>query len=75
VLEPGGRLVYCTCSILHEENDAVVGEFLAAHRDADLARIDASWGRPTAYGRLTLPSDAGPDGFYFAAVTKAARGA
>jgi 16S rRNA (cytosine967-C5)-methyltransferase len=75
VLEPGGRLVYCTCSILHEENDAVVGEFLAAHRDADLARIDAGWGRPTAYGRLTLPSDAGPDGFYFAAVTKAARGA
>ena len=26
---PGGRLVYATCSVLAEENDAVVGAFLA----------------------------------------------
>jgi 16S rRNA (cytosine967-C5)-methyltransferase len=30
LLKPGGRLVYATCSLLVEENDAVVAEFLAA---------------------------------------------
>ena len=33
LLRPGGRLVYATCSLLDEENDAVVNAFLAAHPD------------------------------------------
>jgi 16S rRNA (cytosine967-C5)-methyltransferase len=31
LLKPGGRLVYATCSLLREENDAVVAHFLATH--------------------------------------------
>ncbi|WP_341645558.1 RsmB/NOP family class I SAM-dependent RNA methyltransferase [Thauera sp. SDU_THAU2] len=31
LVRPGGRLVYATCSLLAEENDAVVDAFLAAH--------------------------------------------
>jgi 16S rRNA (cytosine967-C5)-methyltransferase len=31
LLKQGGRLVYATCSMLHEENQAVVEAFLAAH--------------------------------------------
>ncbi|MSQ59736.1 MAG: RsmB/NOP family class I SAM-dependent RNA methyltransferase [Betaproteobacteria bacterium] len=31
LLKPGGRLVYATCSLLQEENQAVVETFLAAH--------------------------------------------
>jgi 16S rRNA (cytosine967-C5)-methyltransferase len=31
LLKPGGRLVYATCSILDEENDAVAREFVASH--------------------------------------------
>ena len=30
---PGGRLIYATCSLLDEENEAVVSAFLAAHDD------------------------------------------
>jgi 16S rRNA (cytosine967-C5)-methyltransferase len=31
LLKPGGRLVYATCSLLREENDALVANFLATH--------------------------------------------
>jgi 16S rRNA (cytosine967-C5)-methyltransferase len=31
LVKPGGRVVYATCSILREENEDVVAQFLAAH--------------------------------------------
>jgi len=31
LVKPGGRLVYATCSLLREENEAIVEAFLAAH--------------------------------------------
>lgn len=31
LVKPGGRLVYATCSILREENDGIVDDFLTAH--------------------------------------------
>lgn len=31
LVRPGGRLVYATCSLLREENDAIADAFLAAH--------------------------------------------
>ncbi len=33
LVKPGGRLVYATCSLLREENDDVVNDFLAQHAD------------------------------------------
>ncbi|MBU0622910.1 MAG: RsmB/NOP family class I SAM-dependent RNA methyltransferase [Gammaproteobacteria bacterium] len=36
LLKHGGRLVYATCSLLHEENQAIVEAFLAAHPDFSL---------------------------------------
>ena len=36
LVKPGGRLVYGTCSLLTEENEDIVKEFLAAHPDFEL---------------------------------------
>ncbi|SHG42326.1 RsmB/NOP family class I SAM-dependent RNA methyltransferase [Massilia sp. CF038] len=36
LLKGGGRLVYATCSLLNEENDFIVEQFLAAHPDFEL---------------------------------------
>ena len=36
LLKQGGRLVYATCSLLHEENQAIVETFLVAHPDFKL---------------------------------------
>jgi 16S rRNA (cytosine967-C5)-methyltransferase len=33
LLKPGGRLVYATCSILPEENEAIADAFAASHAE------------------------------------------
>ena len=33
LVKPGGRLLYATCSVLREENEAVADDFAAAHPD------------------------------------------
>ncbi|NLC24366.1 MAG: RsmB/NOP family class I SAM-dependent RNA methyltransferase [Oxalobacter sp.] len=36
LVKPGGRLVYATCSLLEEENEQIVRDFLAKHPDFTL---------------------------------------
>ncbi|RYF06770.1 MAG: RsmB/NOP family class I SAM-dependent RNA methyltransferase [Comamonadaceae bacterium] len=36
LLKPGGRLVYATCSVLREENEAIAEAFSAAHPDFEM---------------------------------------
>ncbi len=70
VVKPGGTLVYCTCSILDEENDEVIGALLEAKPELHIDAIDAPFGRATRYGRLIEPTAGGADGFYYARLVR-----
>jgi len=39
LVKAGGRLVYATCSVLDEENEAIVQSFLASHPDFSLVPV------------------------------------
>jgi 16S rRNA (cytosine967-C5)-methyltransferase len=76
LLRPGGRLVYCTCSVLPAENERVVAAFLASEPRATAAGWTDGVPRPPglidrAVGWQLLPGGgAGTDGFYYACLTK-----
>ena len=68
VLRPGGKLLYVTCSVFPQENDAVIDAFVARAR-----RRRAALRLPLADGAAAqgLP-DAERDGFYYALIQKPA---
>ncbi len=80
-MKPGGRLVYCTCSLLPDEGEVQVETALAAHPDMtvdraalDLPGIDPAWIAPEGGLRLRpdfWPDLGGMDGFYIACLRKA----
>ncbi len=75
LVKPGGRLVYATCSVLPEENDAIVDAFLASHdafAERDAAAVLAHAGVPLDTGpRLRLlPHVHGCDGFFAAVLER-----
>jgi len=71
LLKPEGILLYATCSILPDENDAVIQSFLKNNQDAQLMNIEEPIGVATEYGRQLLPGIHGTDGFYYAKFKKA----
>ncbi len=70
LLEPGGLLVYATCSIFPEENTGVLEAFLMSHQDAREEKIKKDWGKSCAIGKQILPGMYNMDGFYFARLNK-----
>jgi 16S rRNA (cytosine967-C5)-methyltransferase len=70
VLRAGGTLLYCTCSLLQEENDAIVGSFVNARPDAVAGAITLPTGMRTRYGWQLLPTEPLTDGFYYALIRK-----
>ncbi|APO85575.1 RsmB/NOP family class I SAM-dependent RNA methyltransferase [Marivivens sp. JLT3646] len=82
LVKPGGRLVYCTCSLLPDEGEVQIEELLERHPDLTIDRdallidgVDPEW--ITEEGGLRLRPDywadkGGMDGFYLAVVRKPA---
>lgn len=70
LLRPGGRLVYATCSVLREENQAQVSAFLSRHPEARAADLPAAFGHASGPGRQRLPGEDGMDGFFYARLEK-----
>jgi 16S rRNA (cytosine967-C5)-methyltransferase len=64
LLAPGGRLVYCTCSVLTAENRSQIKAFLASNTDAQLTGLAPSG------DRQIRPGEANMDGFYYACLEK-----
>jgi 16S rRNA (cytosine967-C5)-methyltransferase len=57
----GGRLIYATCSLSHQENDDVVAAFLKVHPEFS----------PAAPARTLLPAEYNTDGYYVAPLRRA----
>lgn len=84
-LAPGGRLVFCTCSLLPAEGEEQLARFRAAHPEArvlppDAAALGIEPGWIDAAGGLRLRPDfwaerGGMDGFHAALLTKPAEAA
>ena len=82
LLKPGGRLVFCTCSLLPDEGEVQAEAALARHpgltvnRAAlDLPGIDREWITPEGGLRLRpdyWPEHGGMDGFYIICLRKPA---
>jgi 16S rRNA (cytosine967-C5)-methyltransferase len=84
MLSPGGRLLYSTCSVMAEENQAVVAHLLECEPAARPVPMNGVCGATAelapgavslAYGVQLLPgAEAGTDGFYYACLEKTTAG-
>lgn len=76
LVKKGGRLVYSTCSIDHDENEQVSKKFLESHPDfqADIEIINRvpKLVQPFVQNHMIqiLPQDLGSDGFFIACFRK-----
>jgi 16S rRNA (cytosine967-C5)-methyltransferase len=72
LLKPGGRLLYCTCSVFKEEGSQQIQTFLARNTQA---RLLPSPGHllpylPAGSGTVTDNQDSDHDGFFYALLEK-----
>jgi len=70
LLAPGGLLLYCTCSVLPDENERQIEQFLQRQKDAREQLLTEEWGQTRRYGRQVLPGEQMMDGFYYARLEK-----
>jgi len=70
LLAKGGLMLYCTCSILAEENDDVIGRFMETCSDGKILPISQVPGIDTRYGRQRLPGVHPGDGFFYCLIGK-----
>ena len=70
-VQPGGLLVYATCSLSDQENAAIILDFLAHHREFSAEAPARTFGfKPTATGLTILPARHDTDGFFVASLRR-----
>ncbi len=69
-LKPGGSLVYSTCSINPLENDAVIEKLLKKRPQAEIQKLEMTYGTDTELGHLILPLEKNWGPIYVAKVKK-----
>ncbi len=70
LLKSGGTLLYATCSILSDENEQQIKDFLTENKDAILQPLHQD-DTPEKPGWQILPGQDHMDGFYYAKLKKA----
>lgn len=70
LLAPGGRLVYATCSILPEENEAQIAAFKQKHADCQVVPTPLHLGQWTGHGVQIFPGEHSMDGFFYSTLEK-----
>jgi len=74
-LKPGGEMLYSTCSVFKDENEAQIASFLERHADAaEITLQQANWGQQRPHGRQILSGSHNMDGFYYALLSKSGSG-
>ncbi|MBU1309744.1 MAG: 16S rRNA (cytosine(967)-C(5))-methyltransferase RsmB [Gammaproteobacteria bacterium] len=69
LLAPGGTLLYATCSVLPEENQQQIAQFLLQHSDAQLQPAPQQHSSQP-FGWQLLPGEQDGDGFFYAILHK-----
>ena len=69
MLASGGKLLYATCSVFHEENHIQVERFLGRHRDAHRLKLPGTDTNQQQPAGQILP-DEWHDGFFYALLQK-----
>ncbi len=70
LLEPGGKLVYVTCSVLPDENCMPIAALRERYPGAQPLAVDVPVGTATGSGVQILPGEAELDGFFYAVLRK-----
>lgn len=70
LLEENGTMLYTTCSILPEENEQQIEQFLKKYSNVVIEPIQHPTGISRKHGIQTLPGISGMDGFYYCLLRK-----
>ena len=72
LLNPGGLLLYSTCSIFKDENERQIEWFVETHDSCMEKSLDSvQWGLERPWGRQIMPGQDNMDGFFYACLQKA----